>query len=113
LLYGISFDCITLPLTSTTTTSTTTATPTTTSTTTTAFPGYYTWYLKGTNTFSDPCSAFIPIAPVYTSASTLTDGVTLYTDTGLTTTYSGYDYISNSVSRWAMSAGILSSGTTC
>jgi hypothetical protein len=69
--------------------------------------------LKGTNTFSDPCSAFTPISPVYTSASALSDGVTLYSDTGLTTPYSGYDYISNSVSRWVMSAGTLSSGTTC
>jgi hypothetical protein len=87
--------------------------PTTTTTTTTVFPGYYTWYLAGSNTFSDPCAIFTNIAPVYTYQSALSDSIVIYTNTGLSVPYNGYAYVSNSLTKWTMAAGVLTSGVSC
>ena len=89
------------------------AVPTTTTTTTTAFPGYYTWYLAGSDTFSDPCAIFTNIPPVYTYQSALSDSIVIYTNTGLSVPYNGYAYVSNSLTKWTMASGVLTSGVSC
>jgi hypothetical protein len=101
----------------TTTTSTsagpTTSTTSTTSTTTTG-PGYYSWYLGGLANIANPCSSAILLPILYTSVPTLANGVVLYTNTGLTTTYSGYIYITNLSTKWTVSSGgVLSAATSC
>jgi len=99
---------------STTTTSTSAGPTTSTTTTTTTGPGYYTWYLGGLVNISTPCTSAILLSPLYTSVPTLANGVVLYTNTGLTTTYSGYIYITNLSTKWTVSSGgVLSAATSC
>jgi hypothetical protein len=96
-----------------TTTTSTSAGPTT-STTTTTGPGFYTWYLGGLVNISSPCTSAVLLSPLYTSAPVLANGVVLYTNTGLTTTYSGYIYITNLSTKWTVSSGgVLSAATSC
>jgi hypothetical protein len=99
----------------TTTTTSTSAGPTTsTTTTTTTGPGYYTWYLGGLVNISSPCTSAVLLAPLYTSVPVLANGVVLYTNSGLTTTYSGYIYITNLSTKWTVSSGgVLSAATSC
>lgn len=97
------------PTTSTTSTSTTS---TTTSTTTGA--AFYIWYLGGLVNLASPCSSAILISPLYTSSPVLTDGVVLYNEPGLSTTYSGYVYITDLSTKWiVLSGGVLSAATSC
>jgi hypothetical protein len=97
----------------TTTTTSTSAGPTT-STTTTTGPGFYTWYLGGLVNISTPCTSAILLSPLYTSVPVLANGVVLYTNSGLTTTYSGYIYITNLSTKWTVSSGgVLSAATSC
>jgi hypothetical protein len=97
----------------TTTTTSTSAGPTT-STTTTTGPGFYTWYLGGLVNLSSPCTSAVLLPPLYTSAPVLANGVVLYTNSGLTTTYSGYIYITNLSTKWTVSSGgVLSAATSC
>jgi hypothetical protein len=101
------------PTPSSTTTTSTSAGPTT-STTTTTGPGFYTWYLGGLVNISSPCTSAVLLSPLYTSAPVLANGVVLYTNTGLTTTYSGYIYITNLSTKWTVSSGgVLSAATSC
>ena len=101
------------PTPSSTTTTSTSAGPTT-STTTTTGPGFYTWYLGGLVNISSPCTSAVLLSPLYTSAPVLANGVVLYTNTGLTTTYSGYIYITNLSTKWTVSGGgVLSAATSC
>ena len=101
------------PTPSPTTTTSTSAGPTT-STTTTTGPGFYTWYLGGLVNISSPCTSAVLLSPLYTSAPVLANGVVLYTNTGLTTTYSGYIYITNLSTKWTVSSGgVLSAATSC
>jgi len=97
------------PTTSTTSTSTTS---TTTSTTTGA--AFYTWYLGGLVNLSSPCSSAVLLSPLYTSSPVLTNGVVLYNEPGLVTTYSGYIYITDLSTKWIVaSGGVLSAATSC
>jgi hypothetical protein len=98
----------------TTTTTTSGGSTTSTTTTTTSRPAYYTWYLGGLVNIASPCTSAILLSPLYTSAPTLANGVVLYTNTGLTTTYSGYIYITNLSTKWTVSSGgVLSAATSC
>ena len=103
------------PTPSPTTTTSTSAGPTTSTTsTTTTGPGYYAWYLGGLANIANPCTAAILLPILYTSAPVLANGVVLYTNTGLTTTYSGYIYITNLSTKWTVSSGgVLSAATSC
>ena len=103
------------PTPSPTTTTSTSAGPTTSTTsTTTTGPGYYSWYLGGLANIANPCSAAILLPILYTSVPVLANGVVLYTNTGLTTTYSGYIYITNLITKWTVSSGgVLSAATSC
>jgi hypothetical protein len=97
------------PLTTTTSTSTTS---TTTSTTTGA--AFYTWYLGGLVNLASPCTSAVLLPPLYTSAPALSNGVVLYTNSGLTTPYNGYIYITNLSTRWTVSSGgVLSAANSC
>jgi hypothetical protein len=89
--------------------------PTPSSTTTTSTSaGFYTWYLGGLVNISSPCTSAVLLSPLYTSAPVLANGVVLYTNTGLTTTYSGYIYITNLSTKWTVSSGgVLSAATSC
>ena len=103
------------PTTTTTSTSAgpTTSTTSTTSTTTTG-PGYYSWYLGGLANIANPCTSAVLLPILYTSVPVLANGVVLYTNTGLTTTYSGYIYITNLSTKWTVSSGgVLSAATSC
>ena len=98
----------------TTTTSTSSGPTTSTTSTTTTGPGFYTWYLGGLANIANPCTAAILLSPLYTSAPVLSDGVVLYTDSALTTTYSGYIYITNLSTKWTVSSGgVLSAAISC
>ena len=103
------------PTPSPTTTTSTSAGPTTSTTsTTTTGPGYYSWYLGGLANIANPCSAAILLPILYTSVPVLANGVVLYTNTGLTTTYSGYIYITNLSTKWTVSSGgVLGAATSC
>lgn len=106
------------PTPSPTTTTSTSAGPTTSTTsttsTTTSRPGYYSWYLGGLANIANPCSSAILLPILYTSVPVLANGVVLYTNTGLTTTYSGYIYITNLSTKWTVSSGgVLSAATSC
>jgi hypothetical protein len=97
------------PTTSTTSTSTTS---TTTSTTTGA--AYYSWYLGGLVNIASPCTSAVLLPILYTSAPVLANGVVLYTNSALTTPYSGYIYITNLSTKWTVSSGgVLSAATSC
>jgi hypothetical protein len=66
-----------------TTTTTTTVAPTTTTTTTVA--GYVTWSFAESNTSAgDACDGGFGLVNVYSATSPLTNGMVLYSDTGLT-----------------------------
>ena len=102
----------------TTTTTSTSAGPTTSTTsttsTTTSRPGYYSWYLGGLANIANPCTSAVLLPILYTSVPVLANGVVLYTNTGLTTTYSGYIYITNLSTKWTVSSGgVLSAATSC
>jgi hypothetical protein len=98
----------------TTTTSTTSGPTTSTTSTTTTGPGFYTWYLGGLVNISNPCTSAVLLPALYTSVPVLANGVVLYTDSGLTTTYSGYIYITNLSTKWLVSGGgVLSAATSC
>jgi len=97
------------PVPSTTSTSTTS---TTTSTTTGA--AFYTWYLGGLVNLASPCTSAILLPVLYTSAPVLVNGVILYTNSSLTTSYNGYVYVTNSSTKWTVSSGgVLSAATSC
>ena len=98
----------------TTTTSTSAGPTTSTTSTTTSRPGYYSWYLGGLANIANPCTAAILLPILYTSVPVLANGVVLYTNSGLTTTYSGYIYITNLSTKWTVSSGgVLSAATSC
>jgi hypothetical protein len=97
------------PTTSTTSTSTTS---TTTSTTTGA--AFYAWYLGGLVNLASPCTSGALLPILYTSAPVLANGVVLYTNSSLTTPYSGYVYVTNLSTKWTVSSGgVLSAATSC
>lgn len=95
--------------------STTTSTSTTsTSTSTTTRAPFYAWYLGGLVNIASPCTSAVLLPILYTSAPVLSNGVVLYTNIGLTITYSGYIYVTNLSTKWTVSSGgVLSAATSC
>lgn len=94
-------------------TTTSTSTSSTSTSTTTGAP-YYAWYLGGLVNLASPCTSAVLLPPLYTSAPVLANGVVLYTNSGLTSTYSGYIYITNLSTKWTVSSGgVLSAATSC
>ena len=89
-----------VPTTTTTTTTTTTEAPTTTTTTeapttttTTEAPTVYSFNVRLDETSSSNV-CFQPSTTVYSPSAEFTEGITLYTDSGLGTVVSGYIYVS-------------------
>jgi hypothetical protein len=94
--------------------STTSTSTSSTSTSTTTGAPYYAWYLGGLVNLASPCTSAVLLSPLYTSAPVLANGVVLYTNSGLTSTYSGYIYITNLSTKWTVSSGgVLSAATSC
>jgi hypothetical protein len=81
---------------------------------TTTGAAYYSWYLGGLVNLASPCTSAVLLPILYTSAPVLANGVVLYTNSGLTTPYSGYIYVTNLSTKWTVSSGgVLSAATSC
>jgi hypothetical protein len=95
-------------------TSTTSTSTTSTTTSTTTGAAFYSWYLGGLVNIASPCTSAVLLPILYTSAPVLANGVVLYTNSGLTTPYSGYIYVTNLSTKWTVSSGgVLSAATSC
>jgi len=95
-------------------TSTTSTSTTSTTTSTTTGAAFYTWYLGGLVNLASPCTSAVLLPILYTSAPILGNGVVLYTNSALTTPYSGYIYVTNLSTKWTVSSGgVLSAATSC
>jgi hypothetical protein len=95
-------------------TSTTSTSTTSTTTSTTTGAAFYAWYLGGLVNLASPCTSAVLLPILYTSAPVLANGVVLYTNSGLTTPYSGYIYVTNLSTKWTVSSGgVLSAATSC